>query len=68
MQMAGIIEVSIVIWSRYITLKLFWITLENDVIKCPLFYTFYHTLYKKFVILVFWSNYLSICTNFYNDW
>ena len=55
MQMAGSVEVSIVVWSRYITLKLFWRTLKNDVIKGPLFHTFHQAFYKTFVILVFWN-------------
>ena len=41
MQMARSVEVSIVVWSRYITLKLFWRTLENDVIKGSLLYIFH---------------------------
>ena len=53
MQMAGSAEVSIVIWSQYISLKLFLRTLENDVIKWPLFHTFRQAFYKSFVILVF---------------
>ena len=57
MQMVGSVDVSIVVWSRYITLKLFWRTLENDVIKGRLFHTFHQAIYKKFVILVFWNKY-----------
>ena len=68
MQMAGSAEVSIVIWSQYISLKLFLRTLENDVIKWPLFHTFRQAFYKSFVILVFWNKYSANCTDFYNDW
>ena len=56
MQMAGTVEVYIVVWLRYITLKLFWRTLENVVMKGPLFHTFHHAFYKNFVI-VFWNKY-----------
>ena len=55
--MAENIEVSIVVWSRYISLKLFWRTLENNAIKGPQFHTFHQALYKDFVILVFSSKY-----------
>ena len=53
MQMAGSVEVSIVVWSRYITLN----ALKNfdDLIKGPLFYTFHQVFYKNFVILKFWN-------------
>ena len=57
MQMAGIAEVSIVASSRHIRLKLFWRTLENDVVAEPLFHTFHPAFYKNFVILVFWNKY-----------
>ena len=40
-QMAGSVEVSIVVWSRYITLKLFRRKLKNDVMKRPLFHNFH---------------------------
>ena len=51
--MAGSLEVSIVIWSQYITLKLFW-ALENDVIKksdgvVNLF--FYHECHVRMLII-----------------
>ena len=39
MQMAGSVEFSIVVRSRYITLELFRQALENDAIKDPLFHT-----------------------------
>ena len=55
--MTGSVEVSIVIWSRYITLKLLWRTLENDVIKGPLLHIVHQPFYKKFVISVFWNKY-----------
>ena len=55
MLMARSVEVSIVVWSRYIILKLFWKTFKNDVIKGPLFHTFHQAFYKTFVILVFWN-------------
>ena len=55
LQMAGSAEVSIVVWSQYITLKLFWGTLENDVIQGPLFHTSHYAFHKNFVILVFWN-------------
>ena len=51
------LEVSIVVWSHYITLKLFWRTLENDVIKGLLFHIFHQAFYKYFLILVFWNKY-----------
>ena len=46
MQMVESVEVFIVVWSPYITLKLFWI-------KGPLFYTFHQAFYKDFVTLMF---------------
>ena len=46
MQMAGSVEVSIVVWLQYITVKLFWRALENDVIKGVLFQTFHQAYYK----------------------
>ena len=55
--MTGSLEVSIAAWSQYIILKLFWKTLENNVIKGPLFHTYPWALYKKLVILVFWYKY-----------
>ena len=51
MQIAGSVEVSVVVWSQYITLKLFWRTLENDVIKWPLFHASHKAFYKNFIIL-----------------
>ena len=53
--MAASLEAFIVVWSRYITLKLFWKMLKNDAIKGPIFYTFHRAFYKKFVILEFWN-------------
>ena len=47
--MAGSVEVFVVVWSQYITLKLFWRTLEN--------YASQEAFLKNFVILVFWNNY-----------
>ena len=55
--MAGSLKVFIVVWSRYITLNLFWRTLENDVINGPLFDTIHEAFYKNFAILVFWNKY-----------
>ena len=68
MQVAGSAEVSVVVLSQYITLKLLWRALENDVIKEPLFHTFHQTFYKNFVILVFWNKYSlpPFCTNFHD--
>ena len=40
---------------RYITLKLFWRTFQNDVIKEPLFQTFPQALHKTLTILAFWN-------------
>ena len=37
MQTTESIDISIAVWSRYITLKLLWRALENDVIKGSLF-------------------------------
>ena len=51
------VEVSIVVWSHYITLKSFWRTLENDVIKRLLFHIFHQAFYKYFLILAFWNKY-----------
>ena len=56
MQMARSEKVSIIVWSRYITLKLFWI-LEIDVIKGRLFHIFHPTFYKYFAILAFSNKY-----------
>ena len=53
MQMGGSVEVSIVVWSQYITLKLFRRTLENDVIRGHLFHTIHQAIYKDFAIVVF---------------
>ena len=39
--MAGIVEVSIVILSQYIPLKLLWRPLENDVMKGFLIHIFH---------------------------
>ena len=64
MQMAGSVEVSIAVWSRYIALKLFWRTLKNDVIKGPLFHIFHQVFYKNFVILVVWNKYSPFVTIF----
>ena len=47
----------IVVWSRYITLKLFWRALENDVKKVTLLHNFHQAFYKNIVILVFWNKY-----------
>ena len=68
MKMAGSVEASIIVWSRYITLKLFWRTFKNVVIKGPLFHTSHHAFYKAFVILVIRKKEISICTNFHNEW
>ena len=51
------VEVSIVVWSHYITLKSFWRTLENDVIKGLLFHIFHQAFYKYFLILAFSNKY-----------
>ena len=53
-------EVSIVVWSRCITLKLFWRKLENDFIRRPRFHTFHQIFYKNVVILVFWNKYFPL--------
>ena len=57
MQLAGSVDISIAVWMRYITLKLFWRTLENDLMKMTLFHIFHKVFYKNFVILVFWNKY-----------
>ena len=57
MQMAENVEVSIVVWLPCIILKLFWRTLENEVIKWPLFHLFHQAFYKNFVIFVFSNKY-----------
>ena len=53
MQIAEIVEVSIVVWSRYNTLKLFLIALENDVLNGARSHTFHQAFYKNFVTLLF---------------
>ena len=53
--MDGSLEVSVVVSSWYIILKLFWRTLENDFIKGPLLHTIHQAFYKNFVILLFWN-------------
>ena len=60
------VEVSIVVWSPYITLKLFWRTLENYIIKGHLFHIFGLAFYKKCNFRVL-KEVFSICTNFHND-
>ena len=55
--MVGSVEVSIIVWSIYITLKLFWKTFENGIIRGPLFHTLHKELFKYFVILRFWNKY-----------
>ena len=67
-QMPGSAKVSIVVWSRHVALKLFWRTLENDVIKGSLFHTFHQTFYKKFSKFSVLKQVFSIYTNFNNDW
>ena len=57
MQIAEIVEISIVVWSRYNTLKLFWIALENDVLNGARSHTFHQAFYKNFVTLLFWNKY-----------
>ena len=57
MQMAVSVEVSVVISSRYIPLKLLWGILENDIIKVFLIHIFHQAFYKNFVILVFRNEY-----------
>ena len=52
-KVARSVEVSTVFWSRYLTLKRLWRTLENYVIKEPMFHTFLHPFFKNFVILLF---------------
>ena len=49
--MTGKVELSIVVWLQYITLKLFGRTLENDVIKGSRFHSL--VFYKTFLYLVF---------------
>ena len=52
MQTTGSAEVLIVVWSRYITSRYITVkTLENDIIKGPLFYNFHQTFHKNFAIL-----------------
>ena len=69
MQMAGGVEVSIVVWSRYITLRLFWRTLKNEVIKGPLSHMFHQAFYKTFVNLRFWNKESSFAPIFIMiDW
>ena len=69
MQMTWSAEVSIVVWSRYITLKLFWRTLENGVIKGHLFLISHQEFHKNFVILVFRNKYYLFLSIFIMiDW
>ena len=42
----------IVVWSRYVALKLLWRIWESDVKKGPSFHTFRQIFYKRFKILV----------------
>ena len=64
MQIAGIVEVSIVVWSRYITLKPFWRTLKCSVIKGCLFHILHEAFYKNFYNFGVFKLALSICTKF----
>ena len=52
----------------FVTLKLFWRTLEKDVIKEPLFHTFCQVFYKKKRNFSGLKQVLSICTSFHNNW
>ena len=63
MRMGGSVETSIVVWSRYNTLKPFPKTLENEVIKGLCFTPFakYYTKIFNFSVL---KQVYSICTNF----
>ena len=66
MQTAGSVEVSIVVWSQYITLKLFGKTLENYFIK-GLISHLSPSILQRFCNFSVLKQVLSICTNFHND-
>ena len=63
MQIARSIEISIVPWSGYITLKQLWETLEKYIIKGLQFHVFYQAFCKNFLILMFWKNYSPLVPN-----
>ena len=46
------LELSIVVWLRYVALKLLWRIWESDIKEAPPFHTFLHIFYKTFKILV----------------
>ena len=46
------LELSVVVWSRYIVLKLLWRMWESDVKEGHPFHTFLHIFYENFKILV----------------
>ena len=50
--MAVSLELSIVVWSRYIALKLFWRIWENNVKEGPLFHNFHQIFHKNFKMLI----------------
>ena len=64
MQMAETAEVSIVVWSRYIALKLFRRTLENDIMG-PCF-TLFTRNYKNFANFSVLKQVLPKCTIVHN--
>ena len=64
--MVGSAEVSIAVWWRYISLKLFWRTLENEV-RTPVSHLL-PIILQKFCNFSVLKQVFSICTNFHNDW
>ena len=64
--MVGSVEVSIAVWWRYISLKLFWRTLENEV-RTPVSHLL-PTILQNFCNFSVLKQVFSICTNFHNDW
>ena len=64
--MVGSAEVSIAVWWRYISLKLFWRTLENEV-RTPVSHLL-PTILQNFCNFSVLKQVFSICTNFHNDW
>ena len=69
MSMAGIVEVSLIAWFRYINLKLFWRTLGG--IWRHTFASVSHLskiIFKKICNFSLLKKAFSICTNFHDYW
>ena len=64
--MVGSAEVSIAVWWRYISMKLFWRTLENEV-RTPVS-RLLPTILQKVCNFSVLKQVFSVCTNFHNDW